>query len=60
MKNQFCSRRSHAPLISVKIEIALIAAPPYRTFPLESDAAHISVNTVIAQAESLRQLFAAQ
>ena len=50
----------HPQLIHVKIEIAFIAAPAYRAVPLEGDAAHISVNTVIAQAEGARQLFAAQ
>ena len=51
---------AHPQLIHVKIEIAFIAAPAYRAVPLEGDAAHISVNTVIAQAEGARQLFAAQ
>ena len=50
----------HPPLIHVKIEIAFITASAYRAFPLKGDAAHIPVNTIIAQAKSARQLFAAQ
>ena len=51
---------AHPQLIHVKIEIALITAPAYRAVPLKGDAAHIPVDAVIAQAESARQLFAAQ
>lgn len=50
----------HPQLIHVKIEIAFIAAAAYRAVPLKGDAAHISVDAIIAQAESARQLFAAQ
>lgn len=50
----------HPQLTHVKIEIALITAPAYRAVPLKDDAAHISVDTVIAQAESARQFLAAQ
>ena len=52
--------RVHPPLIHVKIKITFIAASAYRAVPLKGDAAHISVDAVIAQAESARQLFAAQ
>lgn len=51
---------AHPQLIHVKIEIALITAPAYRAVPFKGDAAHISVDAVIAQTESTRQLFAAQ
>ena len=51
---------AHPQLIHVKIEIALITAPAYRAVPFKGDAAHISVDAVIAQAEGSRQLFAAQ
>lgn len=51
---------AHPQLIHVKIEIALITAPAYRAVPFKGDAAHIFVNTVIAQAKGARQLFAAQ
>ena len=44
----------------VKIEIALIIAPPDCALPLEGDAAHIAIDAVVAQAESGRQFFAAQ
>ena len=47
-------------LIHVKIKVALIAAPADRALPPEGDAAHISVDTVIAQAEGSGQFFAAQ
>ena len=40
-----------SPLIHVKIEITFITASAYRAVPLKGDAAHISVYTVIAQAE---------
>lgn len=52
--------RVHPPLIHVKIKITFIAASAYRAVPLKGDAAHISVDAVIARAESARQLFAAQ
>ena len=44
----------------VKIKIAFIAASAYRALPFKSDTAHISVNTVIAQAERACQFFAAE
>ena len=50
----------HPPLIHVEVEITFVAASAYRALPLKSDAAHIPVDAVIAQAESARQLFAAQ
>lgn len=50
----------HSSLIHVKIEITFIAASAYRAVPLKGDAAHVSVDAVIAQTESARQLFAAQ
>lgn len=43
-----------------KIKIAFIAAPVHRALPFKSDTAHISVNTVIAQAERACQFFAAE
>ena len=43
--------RSLSPLIPVKIKTAFITASAYRAVPLKGDAAHISVYTVIAQAE---------
>ena len=52
--------RVRPPLIYVEVEITFIAAPAYRALPLKGDAAHISVDSVIAQAESARQFFAAQ
>ncbi|MDD7396120.1 MAG: hypothetical protein PUG31_01635 [Eubacteriales bacterium] len=58
--NHFCFQQIHMPLIPVKIKIAFVAAAPYRALPLKDDAAHVSIDTVIAQAESARQLFAAQ
>ncbi len=53
-------KRDETALLPVKIKIAFIAAPSDRALPLEGDAAHIPVDTVIAQAESTCQLFAAQ
>lgn len=50
----------HPQLTHVKIEITFIAAPAYRAVPLKDDAAHISIDAVVAQTESTRQLFAAQ
>ena len=49
-----------SPLIHVKIEITFITASPYRAVPLKGNAAHISVDAVIAQAESACKFFAAQ
>ena len=53
-------RRVSRPPIPVKIEIAFVVAPPYCAFSLKSDAAHISINAVIAQAEGGRQFLAAK
>lgn len=50
----------HSSLIHVKIEITFIAAAAYRAVPLKGDAAHVSVDAVIAQAESARQFLAVQ
>ena len=52
--------RPACSLTSVKIKITFITASPDRAMPLKGDAAHISVNPVIAQAERLCQLFAAK
>ncbi len=60
MNNYFCFRRVHTPLISVKIKIAFITASSYRALPFKGNTAHISVNTVVAQAEGTCQLFTAQ
>ena len=48
------------PLIPEKIEVTFVTASSQRALSLKGDAAHISVDAVIAQAESARQLFAAQ
>ena len=47
-------------LVPVKIRITCIAASSYRALPLEDDAAHIPVDTVITQTEGTRQFLAAQ
>lgn len=44
-------------LLPVKIKITSVAATTYCALPSEGDAAHIPVDTVIAQAEGSRQLF---
>lgn len=41
-------RRVHAPLIHVKIKITFIIASSYRALPFKCDAAHVTVNTVVA------------
>ena len=51
---------AHPQLTHVKIKITFVVASAYRAVPLKGDAAHIPVDAVIAQAESARQLFAAQ
>lgn len=60
MKKNRVIHSVHPQLTHVKIEIAFIAAAAYRAVPLKGDAAHIFVNTVIAQAKGARQLFTAQ
>ena len=46
--------------LSLSMTDAFIMASPDRALLLKRDAAHIPVDTVIAQAESTCQLFAAQ
>lgn len=45
-------------VVSAEIKIAFIAAATDCAVPLESDAAHISVNAVVAQTKSRREFFA--
>lgn len=47
-------------VVSVEIKVAFITAAPYRALPLESDAAHISVNAIVAETESARQFLTTQ
>ena len=42
-------------VVAVEIKIAFIAAATDCAVPLESDAAHISVNAVVAQTKSRRE-----
>ena len=52
--------KSGSLLTPVKIEIAPVAASSYGALPRKGDAAHSSVNAVIAQAERTGQFFAPQ
>ena len=48
------------PIVLILVKITFIIVPSQRTFSLECDATHISINKSIAQTECTCQFFAPQ